>query len=235
MMLHRAATPALLLLLGATLAQAGDLIIRQRITGDGESNSVREETQYLTATQRITDSEDSRLIIDLSAQSMTVANKAKKSFQVLSFEQIRQQTQAMRAQFDKLPPEAKKQLPDLDGDVTIKATGKTDTMLGHPVKQYAVTSGLASGDLWVTEDFLPPGDVGAWKDAMTTMSGPNGPGGKLAAALADLRGSQLRSSFTTKIGPRQMTVVTEVIEITSKSAPAEVTKPPAGFEKVAAR
>ena len=235
-MRHRAVAPVFVVLLGSALAGAGDLTIRQRVSGTGEPNGPREETQYLTATKRITDSVDARLIIDLDTQTMLVATKPKKSYQVLTFDEIRQQTQALRTRFESLPPDAKKMLPDFDGEVTVKPTGKTDTLLGHPAKQYAVASGLATGDIWVTDDLIPPGDVVAWQTAMTTMSGPHGPGGKLAAALAQLKGLPLKSTFTTNVGPtNKMTVVTEVLEVTTAAPPASALAVPAGFEKAAPR
>lgn len=212
-------------------AIAADLTIRQRVKGAGQGDVTYEETQYLTPTKRVTDSEDRVMIIDLDARAMTLALKETKSFQKISFEQIRKETEALRERLEQLPPEAKKMMPDLDGDVTVEPTGKTETIIGHPAKEYAIKSGIASGLIWITEDFLPPGDVASWQEAMGTMSGPQGPGGKLAAAMSKLKGVPLRSDFTTSAAGRQMTVTTEVLEISDGEIDAAHLELPKGYNE----
>lgn len=230
-MSHRALLPFCLVLWGAVVATAGDLTIRQRVKGAGQGDVTYEETQYLTPTKRVTDSEDRVMIIDLDARAMTLALKETKSFQKISFEQIRKETEALRERLAQLPPEAKKMMPDLDGDVTVEPTGKTEKIIGHDAKEYEIKSVIASGLIWITEDFMPPGDIAAWQEAMGTMSGPQGPGGKLAAAMAKLKGVPLRSDFTTTAAGRQMTVTTEVLEISDGEVSADHLDLPKGYKE----
>jgi Domain of unknown function (DUF4412) len=219
----------LIALTGATgIHAADDLVIRQRVTGPMENEGPREEIQYWTATKRITDSTGGRRIVDLAAKTMTIVSKQKKTYQVVTFNEIQQETKALQARLEELPAETRKMI---DGDVTVKTSGKTRKILGYTATEYVVRSELATGEMWTTEELAPPGDVSAWQDALAAMSGPAGPGGKLATALARVKGVPLRSSFTTILGPRKLTVVTEVVEIATKSPPSEMTTVPTGFEK----
>ena len=85
------------LLLVAPAARAGDLTIRQRTTTNAAGQSItREETQYAHGDLLVIDAADTRTIVDVVAKTMTVADKAKKTYFVMTFDDMRKQAEAVQ-------------------------------------------------------------------------------------------------------------------------------------------
>ena len=100
-------------------AQATDLILRQKVTNGGPHPDSREEMQYWTADRMVTDSPDSRVIIDLNARTMTVANKREHTYFTQTAAEMRQNADAMQAEMKKhmenLPPQAREMMEKMHG------------------------------------------------------------------------------------------------------------------------
>src|SRR6266404_314314 len=107
---------SLVLALARPAAGADTLALRQRITA-GPTGEAREQMQYFTSGKRITDDARMRSIIDLDAKTVTMVHKDKKSYTVMTFDELRDRGVQLKKTFDNLPPQARKML-GLDASVT---------------------------------------------------------------------------------------------------------------------
>jgi hypothetical protein len=220
-------------LLVASIAAANDLVIRQR-----SSNSLGapagEETVYLADNTIVTDSTAMRTIVDLGKKTITSADKSNRTYSVLTFDELNAQLDALRAAVKQMPPEARTQFGALVDDdaspVSIKATGKTETIAGYPTKEYALSGGPYSGSVWTTEAIERPGAFEKWKDLDKSRGGA---ARQLGEAMAKAKGFPLRTRIETKEGPRPFSLSNEVLQVTQGPTPADMLKVPAGFTKQA--
>lgn len=232
----RFALAALVLaLIVPTLGRASELTVRQRVTATGPRSDTREVTEYITATRRVTDDPKHRTIVDLDAKTITMVDKAKKTYTVTTFDELRQQMERTRKQLDALPPEARKMMGAMAGDVTLEPTGKTERIAGYEAKEYAVKGGPMSGSVWATEAVTLPAKATDWEHFRDAVGGLQGPGGQLGGAMAKLKGFPLRTQVTYAIGPTTGGYTTEVLSVLEQAPPDGVTEIPAGATKVAPR
>jgi hypothetical protein len=223
---------ALTCLLLASAAGAADLIVRQR-TSTGLSATPSEETVYLMSSTIVTDSRAMRTIVDLDKRTITSADKTKRAYTVLTFDELSAQMEALRKALANLPPEAKKQMgPLLDegGPVTIEPTGKTDTIAGYVAKEHALRGGPYSGSIWTTDAIATPPAFQKWKSIEKTRGGA---ARQLSEAIEKLSGFPLRTRVEAKAGGQNVVLSNEVIEVREGSAPADVRGVPDGFTKQA--
>ncbi len=222
---------SLVLALARPAAGADTLALRQRITA-GPTGEAREQMQYFTSGKRITDDARMRSIIDLDAKTVTMVHKDKKSYTVMTFDELRDRGVQLKKTFDNLPPQARKML-GLDASVTLKPTGKSEKIAGYQAKEYTIEGGPAVGSVWAADDLNVGSRAQEWEKIAAAMGGP---GNKLGDALAQLNGVQLRTAITTAIGPHggKASTTTEVIEVSETPPPPEVLAVPPGFTKVAA-
>src|SRR4029453_8479027 len=105
----RAGTALAMSLVLMGVALGGDLTLRQRTTTTSSGQSfTREERQYAHGDLLVIDAADTRTIVDVGAQTMTVADKQKKTYFVMTFDDMRPQAGAVRAPPEKVPPAVKK-------------------------------------------------------------------------------------------------------------------------------
>src|SRR4029450_5411746 len=108
-MLARATLVGASMVLTAGVALAADLTLRQRTTTtSGGQSFAREETQYAHGDLLVIDAPDTRTIVDVAAQTMTVADKQKKAYFVMTFEDMRRQAEAGQSRAAKIPPDVRK-------------------------------------------------------------------------------------------------------------------------------
>src|SRR5262245_65660143 len=89
-------TAATLLLAGVALGD--DLTLRQRTTTTSVGQSfAREETQYAHGDLLVIDAPDTRTIVDVPAQTMTGADKQKRTYFVMTFDDLRRQAEAVQS------------------------------------------------------------------------------------------------------------------------------------------
>jgi hypothetical protein len=221
--------------------EAKDLILRQRVTTTGVRSETHEATQYWTANSIVTDSPDNRVIVDLGAETITVADKRQKTYFTQTFTQMRQQAEAMKAsiqkQMENMPPQAREMMSKMgmgpEAAVSVKPTGKSEKIVGYEAKEYAIEGGPMTASVWATDALTSPGGTKAQEALGKMMAGA--PGSKLAQAFGEVKGVPLRTMVrSTAGGPQGFGSTTEVIEVTEKTPPAEVMEVPAGFNKVAA-
>jgi hypothetical protein len=221
------------LLLVAGVALAGDLTVRQRTTTTGGGRSLaREETQYAHGDLLVIDGPDTRTIVDVAAKTMTVADKQKKSFFVMTFDDMRRQAEAVQARANKMPPDVKKMLDEMLGagaTVTLKPTGKHDTIAGYVAHEYTLSGGPFRGSIWTTDAITLPEGVRKWRELSASATAPTGPARPLAQALAQVKGVPLRIGMAATLGQGSVTTATEVLEMSTKEPPADVLTVPPGF------
>jgi len=221
----------------AAAARADDLTIRQRTTTSaGGRADTRQETQYVHGDLLVIDGADTRTIVDLDAKTMTVAEKEKKTYFVLTFDQMRAQAEAVQRQMDDMPPDVRKMMQEMlgpGGAVTLTPTGKRETIAGYPASEYQLAGGPFRGAIWTTESIALPGGVRKWRELSASATAQAGPARPLAQALVNVKGVPLRTSMTAAIGPATFATASEVLEVSMKPPPRDVLAVPPGFTRVA--
>ena len=226
--------PALLL---ATAAQAGDLTVRQRTTtGGGRNAQTREETQYAHGDTLVIDGPDERTIVDVGARTMTIADKRRKTYFVLTFDQMRAQADAVQKKLQDMPRQERGMMDEMLGSgtpVTLQPTGKKQTIAGYEATEYALRGGPFQGSVWTTEALALPEGVRKWRELSASATAQKGPGRQLAEALAHAKGVPLRTTMTATIGPGTFSTSTEAVEVSTAPPPPDVLVVPPGFTKTA--
>ena len=231
----RRALVSVLLPLAAVLAHAGDLTIRQRTTLG--NSPPREETQYAHEHLLVIDAPDSRTIVDVDARIMRVADKQKRTWFEITFDDLRRQAEAVQRRARAMPPEARKMLDELLGGgdtVQLAPTGRRETIAGYPATEQALTGGPFRGSVWTTDAVAVPDGVRKWRELSADSTGAAGPARPLTQALARVRGLPLRTSMTANVGGATFATATEVLELSKTPVPRDVLEIPAGFKKIAA-
>ena len=218
------------ILLGSTVG-AADLIVRQR-SSTGMSTTPNEETVYLMNDTIVTDSRALRTIVDLDKRTITSADKTKRTYTVLTFDELQAQMDALRKALANLPPEARKQMGGLlddDAPVTLEPTGKTDTIAGYVAKEHALHGGTYNGSIWTTDAIATPPAFQKWKSIEKARGGA---ARQLSEAMQKLKGFPLRTHIEAKSpGGQSVTLSNDVIEVREGSPPAEMSTVPTGFTK----
>jgi Domain of unknown function (DUF4412) len=224
--------PALLL---AAAAQAGDLTVRQRTTtGGGRNAQTREETQYAHGNTLVIDGPDERTIVDVGARTMTIADKRRKTYFVLTFDQMRSQADAVQKKLQDMPRQERGMMDEMLGNgapVTLQPTGKKETIAGYEATEYALAGGPFHGTVWTTEALSLPEGVRKWRELSASATAQQGPGRQLAEALAHAKGVPLRTTMTATIGPGTFSTSTEAIQVSTAPPPPDALVVPPGFTK----
>jgi hypothetical protein len=209
-------------------AAAKDLMVRQRTTASGTAPF--EQTQYFTARTMVTDDPHVRMILDLDAKQLTLADKDRRVYSLMTFDELHRLSEAAADRLDDLPADERKRF-GLDAPVSVKPTGRTQTIAGHPSREYTVDAGPAKGKIWMSEDLPLPDVAREWERLGASIGGERRAGAKLAAALAKLHGIPMRTAMTITMGPQKAETTTEVLEVREAAPPAELLRVPEGFTK----
>ena len=222
-------------LLVASLVEAKDLTIRQRSSGTMSGPAPTEETVYIAGDKIVTESPAVRTIVDLDKKTITSADKAKKAYSVTTFDELRAQMDMIRQSLESLPPEQRKQMGALFDDsepVTIKPTGRTETIAGYPAKEHSLSGGPYNGTVWTTDAIEKPAAFIKWKGIEQTRGGA---ARRLGEAMEKLEGFPLRTRIEMKAGPQAVTLSNEVLEVKTARPPADVLVVPPGYTKQTGR
>lgn len=218
-----------------TPADAKDLTLRQRVTITGPRTGTHESTQYWTANHVVTDAPSTRIIVNLSAETVTMADKQRRTFYTQTFAELQKQSEALRPKIANLPPQARALMEKMGGDpkamdapVSLKPTGKSEKIAGYEAKEYILEGGMMRGSVWVSEARASP----AGAKAGAAFANMMGPAARMATAFAQLKGTPLRTVMGAGAGQQGFRTTTEVIEVSQAAPPAEVLKVPEGFTKV---
>jgi hypothetical protein len=218
-----------LVLAAASVHAADGLLVRERTTANG---SVTEVTTYYTADKVVTDAPRQRTVIDLTAKTVTLIDKAAKSYALVTFDALRRQGKTMRERFDAMPEDARKKMTGDGASATIKQTGKTATILDHPAKEYEIKSGPVSGLVWMAEDVKVPAAKPTWDKEQASMRPYARPVDNYGDAIAGLKGIAVRKATTlTAEGAQKPISEQEVAELREATPPADALTVPEGFSK----
>ena len=225
------------ILLLAAAAQAGDLTVRQRTTtGGGRNAQTREETQYAHGDTLVIDGPDERTIVDVGARTMTIADKQKKTYFMLTFDQMRAQADAVQKKLQEMPSQERGMMDQMLGNgapVTLQPTGRKETIAGYEATEYALRGGPFQGSVWTTEALSLPEGVRKWRELSASATAQKGPGRQLAEALAHAKGVPLRTTMIATIGPGTFSTSTEAVAVSTAPPPPDVLVVPPGFTKTA--
>ena len=81
----------------------------------------------------------------MTAKTVTMVDKAAKSYAVAPFDAMGRQGEAMRQRFTAMPEEQRKKIVGEAADAKVKPTGKSETILGRPAKEYEIGAGARDG------------------------------------------------------------------------------------------
>jgi hypothetical protein len=216
----------------ASTVAAKDMIVRQRsMTGFGSNTGPSEETVYLSGDRITTDSDAMRTIVDLDKKTITTADKAKRAYTTITFDQLTAQLEALRKSIEKLPEETRKQVSPLfeEGEpVTVTPTGKTEKIAGHVAIEHALSGGPYSGSVWATTELDTPPEFKKWKSIEQSRGGA---AKRLGEAMEQVKGFPLRTRLVVKTSGTPVELSNEVLEVREGSPPADVLKVPDGYTK----
>jgi Domain of unknown function (DUF4412) len=225
-------------------AWAKDLTIKQKVTTGGPSPKTIEAMEYWSGNKVVRDDPRMRTIMDLSAKTVTMVDKARKTYFTQTFDEMRHHAEEMRnemkKQLENLPPQAKqmmgamgmKNMMEEGPPVAVKPTGKSEKIAGYETKEYQLEGGNVSGSVWVTDALQPPQGAEEMQAFAKAMGGLPGPGSKLAQAMTEVKGFPLRTTMNIAMGQQKFVSTTEVEQVSEKAPPADVMKIPDGFKKI---
>jgi len=223
-------------LLAAGTAIAADLTLRQRTTTTSAGRTVAsEETQYAHGDLLVIDGPDTRTLVDVVAKTATIADKKKKSYFVMSFDDMRRQAEAVQSRAERMPPDVRKMLDEMLGvgaKITLKPSGKHDTIAGYDAAEYILSGGPFHGSIWTTDAIATPDGVHRWRELSASATASAGPARPLAHALSQVQGTPLRIGMAATTGQGSFSTSTEVLEVSTKPVPSDVLAVPRGFTQV---
>ena len=219
-------------LLVASTVGAADLVVRQR-SSTGSDAAPKEETVYLAGNKIATDTPTARTLVDLDAKTITSIDLGKRTYTVVTFDQLTAQMDALKKSIEMLPPDARKQMGVLFGDsapVTVKATGKTAQIAGYTAAEYALSGGPYSGAVWSTDAIPTPTAFQTWKGIEHSNGGS---ARQLGEAISQIKGFPLRTHIEVKTGGRAIVLSNDVIDVKEATPPREMLRVPTGFTQQA--
>jgi hypothetical protein len=213
----------------AAAARSDDLVIRRRASGSQIAEPA-ESTVYLSGTKRITDEPRRRIVYDLAGKTATIIQKDRQAYFVVTFDQVLEQRHKLNQRFESLPLEDRKQA-GFDKEMTLTATDKVEKIAGYDAKEHLVAGGPVTGSVWLTEAIrYPP----AWRGHELIIANVENTGyvlRRLSESVAALNGYPLKLALTMNIKGQQVSMLSEVVEVRTGSAPPELLVAPADFRK----
>lgn len=246
--------PGVLLLLLALPAGAADLIIRQRVTTGLPNVPAQESTQYFSGNRMAVDGPDTRFVLDLDANRVTVVDKKDRSYysetlaamtdRMRGFQKrAEEMRQKLAAQMDKMPPEAREHVAKMleatkpggkpeAGTVAAaaKPTGRTERIAGYDAVEYVAESGGTSVHAWVAPSLRVSPAFRERSAAMSRELGETWDVVRVMDSLGGVDGVPLR--VTIAMGGGAPTTTTEAVEVKQEAAPAAVFETPPGYRRV---
>lgn len=191
----------------------------------------------------IVDEPNSRMIVDFVGRSLTSIDKNKRTYIVLTFDDMKEQMEAARRalalQTADYPPDAKAQLERMgeaigerNSPVEVKALGKYEKIAGYDVEEYSFSGTAARGSLWISKDLplpLAAKELDAFRESTEGMKGANR---QFAVAMAQTKSLPLRTVMSIDLGPDGTTMTNEVLEVRAEKPPSDVVDVPEGFTQM---
>ena len=136
--------------------------------------------------------------------------------------------------FANMDPQKKAMLHHMGMDAPAQLTkiGPGEPIAGYPTDKYSLQTGMAQGELWITQSLQFP--AGYYRDfnLLSGVAGPVGDSGKVAEA----RGVVLKRSMTGVMGRRMSaggsaSATETAVSVEKKPIPASMFEPPVGYQK----
>ena len=132
-----------------------------------------------------------------------------------------------------LDPQKKAMLHQMGLDAAPQLTriGPGETIAGFPTEEYSLKTGMAQGELWITQALQFP--AGYYRDfnLLLGVSGPFGDAGK----IAEVHGVVLKRAMTGAMGRGMNATGEAAVSVERGPVPASIFEPPSDFKKVAGR
>jgi hypothetical protein len=236
-------------------AIAADLTIVSKVTHDG--GPAETSTSYISSDHvRMSQPDGNEAIIDLKSGQMTVLQGKKKTYYVITRQdmdaaaaRVKEQMNSpemkkAQEQMNNLPPEQKKQMEAAMGGMfayDVQKAGTTRTIAGYKCENWTVTIGQFSKSLQcVTNELKFPAQsmdmYRSYADSMKNMMAAMGPMAMNMAAIQEkakkMKGFPLANATTTNVMGQRSVTTSEVTAIREGSIPASTWEIPAGYKKV---
>jgi len=223
---------------------ADDLTVVSNVTTNGQPGGT--QTSYISSDHiRHSESKGNDVIIDLKNATMTNIDGKKKTYYVMTKQDMETMQAAMAARMN--DPKMKQAMAMMQGmsssvasSTEVKKTGVTRKVAGYACEEWLITmGGMMSMTECVTNDFKYP--VQSWAalaDFQESMrkSMSFGPSAKSGADYAEkmksIKGFPVASTTTVDAGVMKTTTATEVTDVSRTAIPASTWDVPAGFTKV---
>jgi hypothetical protein len=132
--------------------------------------------------------------------------------------------------FSNMDPQKKAMLHQMGMDAPPQLTkvGPGETIEGYPTEKFSLKTGMAQGELWITQSLQFP--AGYYQDfnLLSGVAGPVGDGGKVAEA----RGVVLKRAMASMMGrPASASATETAVSVEKKPISASMFEPPPGYQK----
>lgn len=208
-------------------AKGTDLIIKRKVVAAG---GPQDSSVYWGPRYRVTDDANRRISFDLDTKTVTVLDKKSNAYFTMTFDQVLAQRKQQDERFQALPIDQRAKA-GLDKPIELTATGKTETILGHPAKEYTFGAGQLSGSVWIAEGIDPPPNWAQWNDVIANVESSGYAGRQVSEAISRVKGYPVRSTLDIAIGQQRAKFSLEVTEASFGTMPDEVTRLPPGAIK----
>lgn len=206
------------------------LMVRTRTTFDTQAEPT-ESAIYVGRSAVVSESPDDRIIFDFDANTETSVHKARKTYWVMTFDELRQQVKTAKERHALWLPDALRKVTPPPPTVT--ATGRTEVIAGYTATEYAIAGNGVSGAVWVTDALEMPSKLLAWQRLYHAIPRLR-PGPEFDAAADTVKGTPLRTVKTISVESRRSTTTVEVVEVGRRRPPLGAFSVPRGYTRVPA-
>ena len=223
---------------------ADDMTVISKVSTNGKPGGT--QTSYISSDHiRHSESKGNDVIIDLKNGTMTNIDTVKKTYSIMTKQDMEAMQAAMAARMN--DPKMKQAMAMMQGmsssmasETEVKKTGVTRKVAGYACEEWLISmGGMVNMTECVTNDLKYP--VQSWAalaDFQESMrkSMSFGPSAKAGADYAEkmksIKGFPVASTSTVDAGITKITTATEVTDVSRTPIPASTWDVPAGFAKV---
>lgn len=116
----------------------------------------------------------------------------------------------------------------LDAPPQLTKIGPGENIADYPTDKYSLKTGMAQGELWITQSLQFPAAYYRDFNLLEGMTGPLGAGGK----ILDMHGVVLKRVMTGAMGRSNNGGAVTAVSVEKGAIPASMFEPPAGYQKV---
>jgi hypothetical protein len=223
---------------------ADDMTVISKVSTNGQPGGT--QTNYISSEHvRRSESKGNDVIIDLKNGTMTNIDTKKKTYFIMTTQDMEAMQAAMAARMN--DPKMKQAMAMMQGmsssmasDTEVKKTGVTRKVAGYACEEWLISmGGMVSMTECVTNDLKYP--VQSWaaladfqESMRKSMSfGPSAKAGTdYAEKMKSIKGFPVASTSTVDAGITKITTAIEVTDVSRAPIPASTWDVPAGFAKV---